>query len=199
MALSIEKSNLQEYFEWTGRSLRWADTSGVEAVHSRLRYQQLANNTRITNPAKFGTPIHKTKLRKSLVYFASKNLGKVAAESGSEDEDLPGEVGDSSAAGAVDQGAAGELLLGEGDTGGQIAGGAETGTDGVNSDPTTPNTTRRKYRKREEILQENVLLKIEVSELKVELSEVKRKYEVDMEEKNKIIEEKEKLIEDLMR
>ena len=168
-------------------------------MHSRLRYQQLANNTRITNPAKFGTPIHKTKLRKSLVYFASKNLGKVAAESGSEDEDLPGEVGDNSAPGAADQGAAGELLLGEGDTGGQIAGGVETETDGVNSDPTTPNTTRRKYRKREEILQENVLLKIEVSELKVELSEVKRKYEVDMEEKNKIIEEKEKLIEDLMK
>ena len=187
---------MQEYFEWTGRSLRWADTSGVEAVHSRLRYQQLANNTRITNPAKFGTVIHKTKLRKSLVYFASKNLGKVAAESDSEDE----EVGDNSAPSAADQGAAdGELLLGEGEPGAEVAGGVESGTDDVNSDPTTPNTTRRKYRKRQEILEENVLLKVEVSELKVELSEFKRKYEVDMEEKNKIIEEKEKLIEDLMR
>ena len=168
-------------------------------MHSRLRYQQLANNTRITNPAKFGTPIHKTKLRKSLVYFASKNLGKVAAESGSEDEDLPGEVGDNSAPGAADQGAAGELLLGEGDTGGQIAGGAETGSDEVISDPTTPNTTGRKYRLRKEILDENVLLKIEVAELKEELSEWKRKYEVDIEEQNKIIKDKEKVIDDLMR
>ena len=78
----------QEYFEWTGRSLRWADTSGVEAVHSRLRYQQLSNNTRITNPAKFGTPIHKVKLKKSLVYFAGKNLGRVGdSEDSSEDSE----------------------------------------------------------------------------------------------------------------
>ena len=175
---------MQEYFEWTGRSLRWADTSGVEAVHSRLRYQQLANNTRITNPAKFGTPIHKTKLRKSLVYFAGKNLGKVAAESDSEDEDLPGEVGEA-APEAGDQGAAAaaDLLLGEGDAGGQVAGGVETGAD-----HTTPKTTGKKYRKRQEILEENILLKIEVSEWK-------RKYEEKVEE----IEEKNKIIEELMR
>ena len=193
MALGLEKSNLQEYFEWTGRSLRWADTSGVEAVHSRLRYQQLANNTRITNPAKFGTPIHKTKLRKSLVYFAGKNLGKVAAESDSEDEDLPGEVGEA-APEAGDQGAAAaaDLLLGEGDAGGQVAGGVETGADDGTSDPTTPKTTGRKYRKRQDILDENNLLKIEISELR-------RKYEEEIQEKNKIIGEKEKLIEELMK
>ena len=81
----------------------------------------------------------------------------------------------------------------------QIAGGAETGSDEVISDPTTPNTTGRKYRKRKEILEENVLLKIEVAELKEELSEWKRKYEVDIEEKNKIIKDKEKVIDDLMR
>ena len=168
-------------------------------MHSRLRYQQLANNTRITNPAKFGSVIHKTKLRKSLVYFAGRNLGKVA-DSDSEDEDLPGEVGDNIAPGAADQGgAAGDLLRGEGDAGGQVAGEAETGSDEVISDPTTPNTTGRKYRKRQEILEENVLLKIEVAELKEELSEWKRKYEVDIEEKNKIIKEKEKVIDDLMR
>ena len=74
----------------------------------------------------------------------------------------------------------------------QIAGGAETGSDEVISDPTTPNTTGRKYRLRKEILDENVLLKIEVAELKEELSEWKRNYEVDIEEKNKIIKEKEK-------
>ena len=192
MALSFEKSNLQEYFEWTGRSLRWADTSGVEAVHSRLRYQQLANNTRITNPAKFGTPIHKTKLRKSLVYFAGKNLGKVAAESDSEDEDLPGEVGDTNAPPAADQGAAAGDLLGEGDAGGQAAAGVETGADDVTSDPTTPKTTGRKYRKRQDILDENNLLKIEISELR-------RKHEEEIQEKNKIIGEKEKLIEELMK
>ena len=184
---------MQEYFEWTGRSLRWADTSGVEAVHSRLRYQQLANNTRITNPAKFGTVIHKTKLRKSLVYFASKNLGKVAAESDSEDEDLPGEVGEA-APEAGDQGAAAaaDVLLGEGDAGGQVAGGVETGADDGTSDPTTPKTTGRKYRKRQDILDENNLLKIEISELR-------RKYEEEIQEKNKIIGEKEKLIEELMK
>ena len=192
MALGLEKSNLQEYFEWTGRSLRWADTSGVEAVHSRLRYQQLANNTRITNPAKFGSVIHKTKLRKSLVYFAGKNLGKVA-DSDSEDEDLPDEFGEA-APEAGDQGAAaaGDLLLGEGDTGGQVAAGVESGADDVTSDPTTPKTTGRKYRKRQDILDENNLLKIEISELR-------RKYEEEIQEKNKIIGEKEKLIEELMK
>ena len=179
---------MQEYFEWTGRSLRWADTSGVEAVHSRLRYQQLANNTRITNPAKFGSVIHKTKIRKSLVYFASKNLGKVGAESDSEDEDLPDEVGEA-APEAGDQGAA-AAAVGEGDIGGQVAGGVETGADDVTSDPTTPKTTGRKYRKRQEILEENNLLKNEISELR-------RKYEEEIEEKNKIIAEKEKLINEL--
>ena len=189
MALGLEKSNLQEYFEWTGRSLRWADTSGVEAVHSRPRYQQLANNTRITNPAKFGTPIHKTKLRKSLVYFAGKNLGKVAAESDSEDEDLPGEVGEA-APEAGDQGAA-AAAVGEGDAGGQVAGGVETGADDGTSDSiTTPKTTGKKYRKRQDILEENNLLKNEISELR-------RKYEEDIQEKNKIIAEKEKLINEL--
>ena len=169
--------------------MRWADTSGIEAVHSRLRYQQLANNTRITNPAKFGSVIHKTKLRKSLVYFAGRNLGKVA-DSDSEDEDLPGEVGEA-APEAGDQGAAaaGDLLLGEGDAGGQVAGGVETGADDGTSDSiTTPKTTGKKYRKRQEILEENILLKIEVSEWK-------RKYEEKVEE----IEEKNKIIEELMR
>ena len=152
-------------------------------MHSRLRYQQLANNTRITNPAKFGSVIHKTKLRKSLVYFAGKNLGKVA-DSDSEDEDLPDEFGEA-APEAGDQGAAaaGDLLLGEGDAGGQVAGGVETGAD-----HTTPKTTGKKYRKRQEILEENILLKIEVSEWK-------RKYEEKVEE----IEEKNKIIEELKR
>ena len=171
--------------------MRWADTSGVEAVHSRLRYQQLANNTRITNPAKFGSVIHKTKLRKSLVYFAGKNLGKVA-DSDSEDEDLPDEFGEA-APEAGDQGAAaaGDLLLGEGDAGGQVAGGVETGADDGTSDSiTTPKTTGKKYRKRQEILEENNLLKNEISELR-------RKYEEEIEEKNKIIAEKEKLINEL--
>ena len=180
---------MQEYFEWTGRSLRWADTSGVEAVHSRLRYQQLANNTRITNPAKFGSVIHKTKIRKSLVYFASKNLGKVGAESDSEDEDLPDEVGEA-APEAGDQGAA-AAAVGEGDIGGQVAGGVETGADDGTSDSiTTPKTTGKKYRKRQEILEENNLLKNEISELR-------RKYEEEIEEKNKIIAEKEKVINEL--
>ena len=170
--------------------MRWADTSGVEAVHSRLRYQQLANNTRITNPAKFGSVIHKTKIRKSLVYFASKNLGKVGAESDSEDEDLPDEVGEA-APEAGDQGAA-AAAVGEGDIGGQVAGGVETGADDGTSDPTTPKTTGRKYRKRQDILDENNLLKIEISELR-------RKYEEEIQEKNKIIGEKEKLIEELMK
>ena len=172
--------------------MRWADTSGVEAVHSRLRYQQLANNTRITNPAKFGSVIHKTKLRKSLVYFAGKNLGKVA-DSDSEDEDLPDEFGEA-APEAGDQGAAAaaDVLLGEGDAGGQVAGGVETGADDGTSDPTTPKTTGRKYRKRQDILDENNLLKIEISELR-------RKYEEEIQEKNKIIGEKEKLIEELMK
>ena len=135
---------MQEYFEWTGRSLRWADTSGVEAVHSRLRYQQQANNTRITNPAKFGTEIHKVKLRKALVYFAGRNLGRVAEpednSEDSEDEDphdqhqagdvqeVPGEVsaagGDQVALpGEDDVAAAAELQEDEGgfDVGGVMA------------------------------------------------------------------------------
>ena len=160
-------------------------------MHSRLRYQQLANNTRITNPAKFGSVIHKTKLRKSLVYFAGKNLGKVA-DSDSEDEDLPDEFGEA-APEAGDQGAAaaGDLLLGEGDAGGQVAGGVETGAaDGTSDSITTPKTTGKKYRKRQDILEENNLLKNEISELR-------RKYEEDIQEKNKIIAEKEKLINEL--
>ena len=102
------------------------------------------------------------------------------------------EVNESPEAGDQGAAAAADVLLGEGDAGGQVAGGVETGADDGTSDPTTPKTTGRKYRKRQDILDENNLLKIEISELR-------RKYEEEIQEKNKIIGEKEKLIEELMK
>ena len=68
-------THFQEYFDMTGETLYYADTSNVEAVHSALRISEETHGSRTTR--NLGSDEHISRLKRSAVEFSSMNLGYI--------------------------------------------------------------------------------------------------------------------------
>ena len=71
----IVGQHFEEYFDLTGETLLYADTSNVEAVHHALKMSEQAHGSRTTK--NLGSDEHVTRLKRSAVQFSSMNCGYI--------------------------------------------------------------------------------------------------------------------------
>ena len=65
--------HFEEYFDLTGQTLLYADTSNVEAVHHALKVSEQVHGSRTTK--NLGSDEHVVRLKRSAVQFSSMNCG----------------------------------------------------------------------------------------------------------------------------
>ena len=62
-----------DYFDWTGKSFRYTNGEFVEAQHYALKNEDRTHNFKVKRM--IGTPVHKEKMFKSIVWHNSKRAG----------------------------------------------------------------------------------------------------------------------------
>ena len=67
--------HFEQFFDRTGQTLLYADTSNVEAVHHALKVSEETHGSRTT--VKLGSDEHITRLKRSAVQFSSMNCGYI--------------------------------------------------------------------------------------------------------------------------
>ena len=63
----------RDYFEWTGKNFRYTNGEFVEASHYSIKNEDKTHNFKVTRG--IGTPIHREKLLKSMIWHNSKRTG----------------------------------------------------------------------------------------------------------------------------
>ena len=64
----------RDYFDWTGKTLKYNNGEFCESTHSTLRKEEGVSNFKVTKA--IGTPIHQQKSLQSLVWHNSKKAGQ---------------------------------------------------------------------------------------------------------------------------
>ena len=63
----------EDYFDWTGVTLRYTNGEFVESSHSSIKKEERCHGFKVVR--KMGTPVHKQKALQSLIWHNSKRAG----------------------------------------------------------------------------------------------------------------------------